>query len=1213
VILRLGDPDIILDKDHEPNLTGFPNDSVAEIIFNGHEGNDRFRPPEPEIDEYGILYDPVVKPTATMPGSRIGFWGNAGNDILEGGGYPELFYGGADGDTARGRAGNDMLFGGIGSDTLEGEDGIDYLSGGFDADTLKGGDHSDEIWGGAGNDYISGGPYGDGLYAGAGSDLIEGDDGDDSIAGGDGGDVIKGGTGWDTISTGWSGASYVDDPDEDYPPAGAGFFEIVRGGDDNDDIDAVSATGPVFIDGEDGLDSIRGGPFQDQIHGGLISDFIYGGHQADLIFGDGGIDWIWGGDGDDLLWGGDGADNIWGDGDKDTFHGGADNDIIWSGNATLVPVDQPYNGVGPPFAWPFPDMMGAGEGGCNSVDGHEEPEGCGAGSGGGSPEPPGGGAPEASDSSQSITTGEGLLIVSAPGLLESSLWADGVQLFTQANHGTAQVNADGSFTYTPNANFDGVDSFQYVARNAQGEESQPATVTIYVLNNEPAPAADTFSVASGGATMPVSIGVLGNDIWADQAQIVTPMDPEQGSISFNQADGTFTYTPPSATFTGTATFQYEAINTETEHESDPVTVTINVVNTPPQANIDEFWLFKDTGPLNVAAQGVLANDQWANAAQLQAGPASGTLALNADGSFNYTPVAGFEGTVGFTYRAVNSGTGQHSSNVVWIHVGDFIPVAVNDTYQATGGVQLYVSEPGVLENDEWADMAERVTGTGPSHGTLTFHDDGSFYYFPSAGFYGTDSFSYRAFNYITDQWSPAATVTINVGYPEPPVAVDDEYSTAQGISITDGDVLANDVHGHSAELVEGPINGSLAFYPTGLFAYHPNPEFVGDDSFTYCIPYVSETGPQCATGVVTIHVEDVSPAAADDEFTGEWPGVSGYVLGNDQNADSVALVSGPSSGSVSLDPNGCFDYSPNGPVGEDSFQYVAINSTTSQQSAPATVTIVVNSTHDPEAYNDEYWVECGGTLQGNLLPNDMWANAAELEGNGVWNAASFTFNSDGSFTYTASACEVGYTDNFDYRAVNSIDGRQSGYASVTIIVGQYDPLTLDRPAIQSDAATIQMAQLALIAEEAVRRWRDAGVSNDVLEARLAGLQFVITDLPGSHIGGSLPGRILIDVNAAGYGWFVDATPRADSEFQPLSGGRELRANHDSRAFELADLLTTVMHEIGHQLGLEHAADDGSGNIMTATIGLGIRRLPTQKDTLMVDLVFAAWQAERRRR
>jgi len=83
--------------------------------------------------------------------------------------------------------------------------------------------------------------------------------------------------------------------------------------------------------------------------------------------------------------------------------------------------------------------------------------------------------------------------------------------------------------------------------------------------------------------------------------------------------------------------------------------------------------------------------------------------------------------------------------------------------------------------------------------------------------------------------------------------------------------------------------------------------------------------------------------------------------------------------------------------------------------------------------------------------------------------------------------------------------------------------------------------------------------------------------------------VVVDVNAAGHGWFIDATPSDDKEFSNKSGD-ELRATSSSPAYGRIDLLTVVMHEVGHLLGFTHD-DPAAGAVMDDMLSTGVRRLP----------------------
>jgi len=162
----------------------------------------------------------------------------------------------------------------------------------------------------------------------------------------------------------------------------------------------------------------------------------------------------------------------------------------------------------------------------------------------------------------------------------------------------------------------------------------------------------------------------------------------------------------------------------------------------------------------------LANDTDVNGDSLTAvlvsGPAHGTLVLNANGSFTYTPAAGYTGADSFTYKAND---GQLDSNVatVSLTVSDSAPVANNDSYTANKNNALTVpAGSGVLANDTDAngDSLSAVLIAGPAHGTLALSSNGAFTYTPAAGYTGPDSFQYQASDGAL--LSNTATVTLTV-------------------------------------------------------------------------------------------------------------------------------------------------------------------------------------------------------------------------------------------------------------------------------------------------------------------------------------------------------------------------------------------------------------------------------------------------------------------
>src|SRR5205814_1171322 len=175
-----------------------------------------------------------------------------------------------------------------------------------------------------------------------------------------------------------------------------------------------------------------------------------------------------------------------------------------------------------------------------------------------------------------------------------------------------------------------------------------------------------------------------------------------------------------------------------------------VTNQAPTAVADAYSTAEDTA-LTVAAPGVLGNDSDPDGDQLSAmlgsGPSHGTLALNADGSFAYSPAANVNRRDSFTYRASD---GNLTSNLATVRITvtatEDTPMATDDAYSTAEDTALTVAPPGVLGNDSDADgdTLSAELGSGPSHGGVSLNADGSFAYTPAANFNGSDSFTYRA-------------------------------------------------------------------------------------------------------------------------------------------------------------------------------------------------------------------------------------------------------------------------------------------------------------------------------------------------------------------------------------------------------------------------------------------------------------------------------------
>ncbi len=197
--------------------------------------------------------------------------------------------------------------------------------------------------------------------------------------------------------------------------------------------------------------------------------------------------------------------------------------------------------------------------------------------------------------------------------------------------------------------------------------------------------------------------------------------------------------------------------------SSTATGSLIIVNRAPVAGNDAYSTNEDT-TLNVAAPGVLSNDSDADGDSLSAvwvsGPAHGTLALNANGSFNYTPNANFNGGDSFTYKANDGAADSNVATVaITIHAVNDAPVAHDDTAFVTEGAAVTVA---VLANDTDADGDALTVAsvTQGAHGSVT-HNGASVTYTPAPGFGGLDAFTYTVSDGNGGTDSATVMITVN--------------------------------------------------------------------------------------------------------------------------------------------------------------------------------------------------------------------------------------------------------------------------------------------------------------------------------------------------------------------------------------------------------------------------------------------------------------------
>jgi VCBS repeat-containing protein len=383
-------------------------------------------------------------------------------------------------------------------------------------------------------------------------------------------------------------------------------------------------------------------------------------------------------------------------------------------------------------------------------------------------------------------------------------------------------------------------------------------------------------------------------------------------------------------------------------------------NNAPVADDDSYMVAED-GTLTVpAGTGVLAGDTDPDADTLTAGspvgPSNGSLTLNTDGSFTYTPNADFNGSDSFTYT-VSDGNGGTDTGLVTITVTavNDPPVADDDSFSvAEDGTLAVPAGTGVLAGDTDIDGGALSAGSpgAPSSGSVTLNADGSFTYTPDADYVGTDSFTYEVGDGNGGTDTGLVTITVGPNLNDDPVADDDSYSVAEDgtltVAVVSGVLVGDsDADGGSLTVTSNTAaaNGALTVNANGSLTYSPNADFNGSETFTY---QVSDGNGGLDTGSVTITVTPVGdpPAAgADTAYVEAGAGVAVAVTANDTDPDgdalSVTLAVAPSRGTASCSGQSCTFTAPaDDPGGVVTFSYTASDGNGGTGAATVSVNIV---------------------------------------------------------------------------------------------------------------------------------------------------------------------------------------------------------------------------------------------------------------------------------
>lgn len=486
------------------------------------------------------------------------------------------------------------------------------------------------------------------------------------------------------------------------------------------------------------------------------------------------------------------------------------------------------------------------------------------------------------------------------------------------------------------------------------------------------------------------------------------------------------------------------------------------------------------------------------------------------------------------------------------------PIVVNDTLATNEDISLNIVNSVLLGNDSSGATPPRVltvssiqTIAGTTLGTLVGNT-----YTPPEHFFGTDRLTYTVSD--TQGLTATGTITINVAaVNDPPVAGDDNFAVVLASTDNPLDVLANDTKGPSNEsnqtltitAVGTTSNGgTVTIAPGGgSLIYTPEATFIGTETFTYT---VQDNGNPALSDTATVTV-DVQPATrpfavrdartvVEDSTNNSIPVLENDLVNVETSAVLVAVVSGPSNGTATVDGN-VVRYTPNDDFfGTDIFTYSMNETGGTGPNSIGTVTITVTNVNDaPVLVNDTAQAEENVVRRipfASLLANDSAGPGEDsiqtlnITSVAAVSATGGTVAIDGTDVVYSPDTSFAGTFIFTYHATDNGTPplRSENPATVTITVNEFN----DPPDLQDDTASgiegmnVTIALTTLLANDS------PGPNEASQTLTVTGVNAVTPDAGTVQIVGS---NVVYTPATHFNGPFVFTYTATDNGFPPKSG------------------------------------------------------------------------------
>jgi large repetitive protein len=675
-------------------------------------------------------------------------------------------------------------------------------------------------------------------------------------------------------------------------------------------------------------------------------------------------------------------------------------------------------------------------------------------------------APMATNDNFSLNEDTTLIVSADSGLLANDADPDNdnftldESFLISPNHGQLLLASDGSFSYIPDANYFGIDKFQYQIIDSFGATATAtATLTINSVADSPGAQNDIYQFQyNQRLDVSATDGLLSNDVNVEVGKLsvnTTPVENvKSGTLTLNN-DGSFSY-QPSANALDVDSFSYSVFNQQGLSATAQVILSKAGSNTPARAVDDQYSLAEDS----IATQfDVLENDIDVDGdaiAITSISTVNGTARV-VNNKIEFTPPANFFGEAQVTYSISDGLTNNPPTSATAI--ATITVLAINDTPIAVADAMSIVEDSppilvDVLANDSDIDGDNlTIISTSTNLGLVTIVDN-KIQYTPAINSNGVALIPYT----ITDGNGATATtnlvVNISATNDAPTVNPDTitliEDSPATLVDVLDND---NDVDGDALTITTVNANSGTAAVVNNQIEYTP----AANDNGTAVVSYTVSDGTATAASNLTVTITAVNdaPLASADTATINEDQISSIdVLANDTDIDGDALTIttvSASNGNAAV-VNNKIEYTP--AANDNGTAVVSYTISDGTATAASNLTVTITAVNDAPIANADTATLLEDALATNI---DVLSNDTDVDGDTL----SITAASATSGSVSFSGSDVIYTPASNFNGTATVnytlsDGTNTAAGELTITVTPVN----DAPIANADTATLLEDALA---------------------------------------------------------------------------------------------------------------------------------------------------------